>query len=63
MLDIKAGTLTAGDMVVPVSFPESVRSALLSGGWDATSQLLDDYAQVEKTAASLPYLSWTSPRA
>jgi 3-isopropylmalate/(R)-2-methylmalate dehydratase small subunit len=63
VLDIRAGTLTAGDLVVPVSFPESVRSALLSGGWDATSQLLDDYAQVETTAASLPYLSWTSPRA
>jgi 3-isopropylmalate/(R)-2-methylmalate dehydratase small subunit len=63
VFDIRTSTVTAGDLVVPVSFPESVRSALLSGGWDATSQLLGDYAQVEKTAASLPYLSWTSPSA
>jgi 3-isopropylmalate/(R)-2-methylmalate dehydratase small subunit len=63
VLDIRACTLTAGDLVVPVSFPDAVRSALLSGGWDATSQLLDDYAQVEKTAANLPYLAWSSPRA
>ena len=56
-LDIRASTLTAGEQVVPVSLPESVRSALLSGGWDATSLLLDHYEEVEQCAARLPYVS------
>lgn len=56
-LDIQASTLTAGDRVFPVTMPESVRSALLSGGWDATSLLLDRYEQVEAAAARLPYVS------
>lgn len=56
-IDIEASTLTAGDRVVSVSMPDSVRSALLSGGWDATSLLLDHYEQVEQLAARLPYVS------
>jgi len=56
-LDIAASTLTAGDRVIPVTMPESVRSALLSGGWDATSLLLDKYEEVEQLAAQLPYVS------
>ncbi|ODS58686.1 MAG: 3-isopropylmalate dehydratase small subunit [Acidobacteria bacterium SCN 69-37] len=56
-LDIAASTLTAGDRVIPVTMPESVRSALLSGGWDATSLLLDKYEEVEQLAARLPYVS------
>ena len=56
-LDIAASTLTAGDRVIPVTMPESVRSALLSGGWDATSLLLDKYDEVEQLAARLPYVS------
>ena len=46
------------DRVVKVSFPEAVRSALLSGDWDATAMLLNDYHQVEQTAARLPYVAW-----
>jgi 3-isopropylmalate/(R)-2-methylmalate dehydratase small subunit len=56
-LDIAAGTVRAGDLVVPVTMPDSVKSALLSGGWDATSQLVDRYDEVERAAARLPYLS------
>lgn len=63
-LDISASTLTAGDLVVPVTMPGSVRSALLSGDWDATALLLDHYEQVELTAQRLPYVSgWERPRA
>lgn len=63
-LDLKASTLTAGDLVVPVAMPDSVRSALLSGDWDATSLLLDRYEQVEQLAARLPYVSgWDRARA
>src|SRR5690606_9958209 len=56
-LDIAARTLTAGDLVVPVAMPDAVRSALLSGDWDATSLLLDRYDEVEAAAARLPYIA------
>lgn len=56
-VDIDAGTVTCGSTSVPMAQPQSVRSALLSGDWDATSLLVDRYEQVEQTAASLPYVS------
>jgi 3-isopropylmalate/(R)-2-methylmalate dehydratase small subunit len=63
-VDLKSSILEAGDLAVPVSMPESVRSALLSGDWDATSLLLDRYGEVEQLAARLPYVSgWDRARA
>jgi 3-isopropylmalate/(R)-2-methylmalate dehydratase small subunit len=63
-LDLDASTLEAGGLVVPVTMPESVRSALLSGDWDATSLLLDRYEDVEQLAGRLPYVSgWDRARA
>jgi len=56
-LDIHERTLSAGDRVVPVTMTDAVRSALLSGNWDATALLLDRYEEVEATAARLPYIS------
>lgn len=41
-----------------VAMPAGSREALLDGTWDATGQLLDDYAAVRATAATLPYLHW-----
>jgi len=56
-LDLVAKTATAGSVTVPVSMPDSLRSALMSGDWDATSLLVDRYDEVEKVAADLPYVS------
>lgn len=56
-LDIAAGTLSAGDRQWPVTFTEAVRTALVTGGWDATGQLLDRYEEVERAVAAVPYLS------
>jgi 3-isopropylmalate/(R)-2-methylmalate dehydratase small subunit len=56
-LDLGSRTATAGTTTVPVSMSDSVRAALMSGDWDATSLLVSDYQQVEKVAASLPYVS------
>jgi 3-isopropylmalate/(R)-2-methylmalate dehydratase small subunit len=56
-LDIEARRITGGGLSVAVTLPDQTRAALLSGNWDATSLLLDHYEQVEKTAASLPYIS------
>ena len=35
--------------------PVGVREALLSGQWDATGLLLDDFDAVRRVAARLPY--------
>jgi 3-isopropylmalate/(R)-2-methylmalate dehydratase small subunit len=56
-LDLATSTLSAGSHSWPVVFPDAVRTALISGGWDATGQLLDRYEDVERVAASLPYVS------
>lgn len=63
-LDLAKSALEAGDVVVPVSMPDAVRSALRSGDWDATSFLVDRYEEVERVAARLPYVSgWDRLRA
>ena len=36
--------------------PAAVRESLLSGQWDATGLLLDQFDDVHKTAAALPYV-------
>ncbi|MCC7008263.1 MAG: 3-isopropylmalate dehydratase small subunit [Acidobacteria bacterium] len=56
-LDLERSQLTAGDIAVPVTMPEAVRTSLLTGNWDATGLLLDRYEEVERVAAKLPYVS------
>jgi 3-isopropylmalate/(R)-2-methylmalate dehydratase small subunit len=56
-VDLPARTISAGLVTVPLGMPEAVRSALMSGGWDATALLVDHYEQVEQAAANLPYVS------
>jgi 3-isopropylmalate/(R)-2-methylmalate dehydratase small subunit len=56
-VDLVGKTASAGSVSVPLTMPDSVRSALLSGDWDATALLVDHYDQVEKVAANLPYVS------
>ena len=48
----------ASRLSVEIGLPETARSALISGLWDATGQLLDRYDEVERFAAKLPYLRW-----
>jgi 3-isopropylmalate/(R)-2-methylmalate dehydratase small subunit len=55
-VDVPALTVTAGTLTVHASLPAPVQEALMSGGWDATGLLLDDYEQVTRTAELLPYL-------
>ena len=56
-VDLVTKTIAAGTVSVPLGMPESVRSSLMSGNWDATSLLLEHYEAVENVAASLPYVS------
>jgi 3-isopropylmalate/(R)-2-methylmalate dehydratase small subunit len=56
-LDVVNQTLTAGGRVVPVALPKPAHEALVSGAWDATGMLLDDFAEVQAVSQRLPYVS------
>ncbi len=57
VVDLVAGTVSCGPVVAPCHLPAAARDGFISGHWDATGLLLDDLAQVEATAARLPYVS------
>jgi 3-isopropylmalate/(R)-2-methylmalate dehydratase small subunit len=61
-VNVSDNRVTAGTLQVPMTMPEAVRASLLSGAWDATTQLLDRYDEVDVVAAALPYLSNWPPR-
>jgi 3-isopropylmalate/(R)-2-methylmalate dehydratase small subunit len=54
-VDLRTGRVTVGPVCVTASMPPAVREAFLSGTWDATAALLEDYDAVERVAAKLPY--------
>jgi 3-isopropylmalate/(R)-2-methylmalate dehydratase small subunit len=56
-LDIVNLTLTIGGRVLPVSMPKSAHEALMSGAWDATGMLLDDFEDVKAVSQRLPYVA------
>ena len=55
-LDLAASTVTVGGRVLAASLPASARDALITGAWDATGLLLEDFAAVEAVAHRLPYV-------
>jgi len=57
-VDIETRRVIAGDLTIPISIPDSARHALVSGEWDATGLLLDNYEEVEKVGKALPYGQW-----
>jgi 3-isopropylmalate/(R)-2-methylmalate dehydratase small subunit len=56
-LDIVKQTLTVAGRVLPVTMPKPAHEALVSGAWDATGMLLDDFAEVQAVSGKLPYVS------
>jgi 3-isopropylmalate/(R)-2-methylmalate dehydratase small subunit len=56
-IDLKAGLCQAPGVMIPVSIPDHVRDSLMTGAWDTTGLLRDNYEQVNAVAAKLPYLS------
>jgi 3-isopropylmalate/(R)-2-methylmalate dehydratase small subunit len=56
VVDVPAGRVTAGALTVPVSMPQTAKDALVSGAWDATGALVQDYEVVERVASRIPYL-------
>jgi 3-isopropylmalate/(R)-2-methylmalate dehydratase small subunit len=57
IVDIDARRVQAGSLLIHAQIPDAAREALLSGAWDATGLLLENYDQVEARAASIPYIS------
>ena len=57
VLDIAARRVEAGSTKAAAQLPDATRDALLSGAWDATGLLLDDYDDIKAKAAAIPYLT------
>ena len=55
--DVATGTITAGALTVHASLPPGTRDAFLSGQWNSTAMLLEQFDQVRAVAARLPYLN------
>jgi 3-isopropylmalate/(R)-2-methylmalate dehydratase small subunit len=55
-VDVPALTVTVGDRTIKASMPKSAHEALVTGAWDATGMLLDEFSEVEAVAARLPYV-------
>ena len=53
---VGARSIEAAGRTVPLSIPAAVRESLLTGQWDATGLLLDDFDEVRRVAADLPYV-------
>jgi len=56
-VDLKAGLCQAPGLTIAISIPDHVRDALMTGAWDTTGLLLDNYEQVEAVSAKLPYIA------
>ena len=57
VVDIDARRVDARSIQVSAHLPDATREALLSGAWDATGLLLDDYGRVAAKAAAIPYIA------
>jgi 3-isopropylmalate/(R)-2-methylmalate dehydratase small subunit len=59
-VDLANQRVTVDQSAWPLTMPASARDAFLTGSWDATGMLLDDYGAVEAVAARLPYMKWSA---
>ena len=55
-LSLSDRTLRVGDAPVAVNIDDPVRDAFLTGTWDATGMLLDDFDLVRGVASRVPYI-------
>ena len=55
-LSVDAQSIQAAGRTLPVNIPTAVRESLLTGQWDATGLLLDDFDAVRRVGAALPYV-------
>src|SRR5262245_5593432 len=55
--DVATGVITAGELKIKADLPAAVRDAFVSGQWNPTAMLLDNFDKVRAVAAKLPYVS------
>jgi 3-isopropylmalate/(R)-2-methylmalate dehydratase small subunit len=55
-IDLLAGTCEIEGFRCAVTLPPKVREAFITGAWDTTGMLLEDFDEVQATAARLPYV-------
>jgi 3-isopropylmalate/(R)-2-methylmalate dehydratase small subunit len=56
-VDVVGLAVGAGDMRLAATMPTSAHEALVTGLWDGTGLLLDDFDQVRALADTLPYVT------
>jgi 3-isopropylmalate/(R)-2-methylmalate dehydratase small subunit len=54
--DIRSGAITAGSLRLEASVPKALRDAFVSGQWNPTAMLLDQFEEVKAVASRLPYI-------
>ena len=55
--DVATGRVEAGPLTFTALLPAAVRDSFVSGQWNPTAMLLDDFDAVRKVAARLPYVA------
>jgi len=55
-VDVATGMITAGSLRVEAALPPALRDGFLSGQWNPTAMLLQDFDKVRAVAARLPYI-------
>ena len=56
VLSIDGLSMQAAGRTLPIGMPAGIRESLLTGQWDATGLLLDDFDAVRRVGAGLPYV-------
>ena len=56
IVDLESMSARAGTLEMAIQAPEAARDALITGRWDGLNLLLQDFDDVRRTAANLPYL-------
>ena len=54
--DVASGAITAGTLAFSATLPPALRDAFLSGQWNPTAMLLENFDEVRAVAARLPYI-------
>jgi 3-isopropylmalate/(R)-2-methylmalate dehydratase small subunit len=55
--DVASGRITAGALTINGTLPAALRDGFLSGQWNPTAMLLDNFDEVRAVAARLPYVN------
>jgi 3-isopropylmalate/(R)-2-methylmalate dehydratase small subunit len=57
-VDLAGQRVSAGDVQLTATMPDAAREALVSGLWDGTGMLLDNFTAVTAVVERLPYVRW-----